>query len=332
MTADLLLAVAALLRAHARRVAPRADGSPGPGEVDANPVTSLGELLKRQAALADQLQATRDVAKRRAVAEGAAPALQAPPDTQAPPEPGMPAMPPPRTVQPPAPQPAAPAGPSVAGLEGVNKCVVDGQVTYTNAACPPGATPEPPNVAQTDVTGTHAPAAPGPDGDPGAVQVPRPAAFSASGDDPSQRTSMCGYWLAEIERLDFEFQQPLPPPVLDQISTHLGNLREQFAQAKCGPPPKPRPPGRRAWWKNAAAIELAARARCRPGPLFLQTMRLTMRSARWLRRAAKAARFTKRLRALPCQPGAHAMLWGDGLCGTAPTGCRVGGAHLLFKK
>ena len=61
MTADLLLAVAALLRAHARRVAPRADGSPGPGEVDANPVTSLGELLKRQAALADQLQATRDV-------------------------------------------------------------------------------------------------------------------------------------------------------------------------------------------------------------------------------------------------------------------------------
>ena len=194
-----------------------------------------------------------DVAKRRAVAEGAAPALQAPPDTQAPPEPGMPAMPPPRTVQPPAPQPAAPAGPSVAGLEGVNKCVVDGQVTYTNAACPPGATPEPPNVAQTDVTGTHAPAAPGPDGDPGAVQVPRPAAFSASGDDPSQRTSMCGYWLAEIERLDFEFQQPLPPPVLDQISTHLGNLREQFAQAKCGPPPKPRADAAKAAAKAAPA-------------------------------------------------------------------------------
>ena len=194
-----------------------------------------------------------DVAKRRAVAEGAAPALQAPPDTQAPPEPGMPAMPPPRTVQPPAPQPAAPAGPSVAGLEGVNKCVVDGQVTYTNAACPPGATPEPPNVAQTDVTGTAAPAAPGPDGDPGAVQVPRPAAFSASGDDPSQRTSMCGYWLAEIERLDFEFQQPLPPPVLDQISTHLGNLREQFAQAKCGPPPKPRADAAKAAAKAAPA-------------------------------------------------------------------------------
>ncbi len=61
MTADLLLAVAALLRAHARRVAPRADGAPGPGEVDADPATGLGELLKRQAALADQLQATRDV-------------------------------------------------------------------------------------------------------------------------------------------------------------------------------------------------------------------------------------------------------------------------------
>ena len=61
MTADLLLAVAALLRAHARRVAPRADGAPGPGEVAPDSAAGLSELLKRQAALADQLQATRDV-------------------------------------------------------------------------------------------------------------------------------------------------------------------------------------------------------------------------------------------------------------------------------
>ncbi|WOP16638.1 FUSC family protein [Ottowia sp. SB7-C50] len=55
ITADLLLAVAALLRAHARRVA-----AP-PGQHDDDPAAGLGDLLKRQAALADQLQATRDV-------------------------------------------------------------------------------------------------------------------------------------------------------------------------------------------------------------------------------------------------------------------------------
>ncbi|HPZ57511.1 FUSC family membrane protein [Ottowia sp.] len=55
VTADLLLAVAALLRAHARRVA----AAPSPHDDD--PAAGLGDLLKRQAALADQLQATRDV-------------------------------------------------------------------------------------------------------------------------------------------------------------------------------------------------------------------------------------------------------------------------------
>ena len=55
VAADLLLAVAALLRAHARRVA-----AP-PGQHDDDPAAGLGDLLKRQAALADQLQATRDV-------------------------------------------------------------------------------------------------------------------------------------------------------------------------------------------------------------------------------------------------------------------------------
>ena len=202
-----------------------------------------------------------DVAKRRAVASGAAPAPQAPPDTQPPPLPGAPAGPVPRTVTPPAPMtPAAPAGPAVSGLEGVNKCVVDGQVTYTNAPCPPGAAPEPPTVSQPDTAGTDADSAPGAEGDAGAVRVPRPAAFGPTGHDPSQLTSMCAYWSAEMERLDFEFQQPLPPPVLDQVSTHLGKLREQFTQAKCGPLPKPRgdaakPAGKTAPAKPARVVE-----------------------------------------------------------------------------
>jgi hypothetical protein len=146
----------------------------------------------------------------------------------------------PRTVEPPAQATVAPAGPAVAGLEGVNKCLVDGQVTYTNAPCPAGAAPEPPNVGEPEVTGIDANGVTGSTGDTGTVRVARPAVFSATGHDPSQLTSMCSYWSAEIERLDFEFQQPLPPPVLDQISTHLANLREQFTQAKCGPFPKPR--------------------------------------------------------------------------------------------
>ena len=41
--------------------------------------------------------------------------------------------------------------------------------------------------------------------------------------------------------------------MLDQISTHLGNLREQFAQAKCGPPPKPRADAAKAAAKAAPA-------------------------------------------------------------------------------
>ncbi|MDR2127834.1 MAG: FUSC family protein [Burkholderiaceae bacterium] len=53
LMADLLLAMAALLRAHARRLA--APGQRGAG------ADNLGELLQRQATLADQLQATRNV-------------------------------------------------------------------------------------------------------------------------------------------------------------------------------------------------------------------------------------------------------------------------------
>ena len=182
-----------------------------------------------------------DVAKRRAVASGSA--LQSSSADAPPADPT--ALPPPitvpRTVQAPAAQKAASgarAAGQVAGLEGVNKCVVDGQVTYTNTACPPGATPEPPSTVQAAVTGTNANGVTGSAGDGGAVQVARPVLLDATGHDPSAHASMCGYWTAEIERLNFEFQQPLPPPVLDQISTHLGNLRGQFRDARCGPAPK----------------------------------------------------------------------------------------------
>jgi uncharacterized membrane protein YccC len=61
MLADALFTLAALMRLQATRLAPAAPGEPGePGEAAADtPV--LGSLLRRQAALADQLQAVRDV-------------------------------------------------------------------------------------------------------------------------------------------------------------------------------------------------------------------------------------------------------------------------------
>lgn len=59
LMADLALAVAALLRAHAQRVA-APPAAPASSAID-DRADGLGELLKRQAALADQLQATRDV-------------------------------------------------------------------------------------------------------------------------------------------------------------------------------------------------------------------------------------------------------------------------------
>ena len=77
-----------------------------------------------------------DVARRRAVAEAPAPAsTQHPaPDTGAPT-----AEPARRTIRPA--QPSAPpnegTAPAVTG-EAIHKCVVDGQVTYTNQACPDG--------------------------------------------------------------------------------------------------------------------------------------------------------------------------------------------------
>ena len=79
-----------------------------------------------------------DVARRRAVAEApaAAPTQHPAPDTGAPT-----AEPARRTIRPA--QPSAPpnegTAPAVTG-EAIHKCVVDGQVTYTNQACPDGST------------------------------------------------------------------------------------------------------------------------------------------------------------------------------------------------
>ena len=69
------------------------------------------------------------------------------------------------------------------------------------------------------------------------VLVARPANLGAG--DPSQQTALCGYLAAEIARLDFEFKQPLPPNVLDHVSSQLSGLRAQHGAAKCEPLAKP---------------------------------------------------------------------------------------------
>ena len=179
-----------------------------------------------------------DVARRRAVAENGA---------EAPPQPAasadVAAMPDAlsgvgtgggRTVRPPQPGVAGgePPAPAVAG-GGVNKCVTDGQVTYTNAPCPEGS-----QAAQAaDTPGMDANGVTGSTGDGVPAVVARPAPLSG-GADPSQQAADCSFLTAEIGRLDYEFQQPLPPAVLDHISTRLSGLRAQAGAARCAPPPK----------------------------------------------------------------------------------------------
>lgn len=172
-----------------------------------------------------------DVARRRAVAEAPAPApTQHPaPDTGAPT-----AEPVRRTIRPA--QPSAPpnegTAPAVTG-EAIHKCVVDGQVTYTNQACPDGS-----SGGLMQATGADPNGVSGSAGDTvPSVLVARPANLGAG--DPSQQTALCGYLAAEIARLDFEFKQPLPPNVLDHVSSQLSGLRAQHGAAKCEPLPKP---------------------------------------------------------------------------------------------
>ena len=170
-----------------------------------------------------------DVARRRAVAENGAAPASAPAGATAP-QP-LPA-PTGRTIGPPQPGATAtdPAPPAVAG--GVNKCVVDGQVTYTNQPCPEGGASAPPTAAGTDANGVT-----GSTGEAVPRGLARPAVLS-SGDDPSQHEADCRFLAAEIARLDYELRQPLPPPVLDGISTQLAGLRAQNRAAKCAPTPK----------------------------------------------------------------------------------------------
>ena len=172
-----------------------------------------------------------DVARRRAVAEAPAPApTQHPaPDTGAPT-----AEPARRTIRPA--QPSAPpnegTAPAVTG-EAIHKCVVDGQVTYTNQACPDGS-----SGGLMQATGADPNGVSGSAGDTvPSVLVARPANLGAG--DPSQQTALCGYLAAEIARLDFEFKQPLPPNVLDHVSSQLSGLRAQHGAAKCEPLAKP---------------------------------------------------------------------------------------------
>lgn len=158
------------------------------------------------------------VAQRSAAAEGSAPA----PPSAPPAAPTEPAAPPVAMAPSPAPAPATgePAAPAVTG-EAIRRCVQpDGQLTFTNQACPPGSSAEAPPPAA-------------------AQPAPALAVHFDSGEDPSQHAASCHFLSAEIERLDYEFRQPLPPPVLDLISTRLGGLRGESAQGGCNPPPKP---------------------------------------------------------------------------------------------
>ena len=129
-----------------------------------------------------------------------------------------------------------PVAPAVLGGS-VQKCLINGQVTYTNERCPEGtdmlavqSTAIDPNGV-TGSTGERAPVA--------AIRPALPAEASRS-----QRAAQCRYLTAEIARLDHEFQYPLPPPVLDQISSDLNELRGQGAALQCPDLPNAPPPSK----------------------------------------------------------------------------------------
>lgn len=175
-----------------------------------------------------------DVARRRAVAEHAVePTASAAESAAAPASPSPTGTGGGRTVQPPQAGSSSgePPAPAVVG-GAVNKCVLDGQVTYTNAACPEGSQPAVVSAAGVDPNGVV-----GSTGDSVPAVVERPAAL-AGGSDPAQQEADCAFLSAEIARLDYEFRQPLPPAVLDHISSRLANLRGRASSARCAPPPK----------------------------------------------------------------------------------------------
>ena len=127
-----------------------------------------------------------------------------------------------------------PLAPAVLGGAGVHPCTINGQTTYTSRPCPPGST-----ANNSGISGVSA--------QPGRESPP------AAGDSQAAREAQCGYLAAETTRLGHEFDQLLPPPVLDQIAGRLKALRERSAQLKCASDaapqaasaparPRPRPP------------------------------------------------------------------------------------------
>lgn len=119
------------------------------------------------------------------------------------------------------------AAPAVRG-DAIHRCVQGDREVFTNQACPEGF------VADSGLS----------------ANAPRLVAATVPQDggntSPEQRIALCQYLLAEVQRLNFEFQQPLPPPVLDRISTRLGVLRDQGEQLQCPLPKSDARPARSA--------------------------------------------------------------------------------------
>jgi len=157
-----------------------------------------------------------DVERRRAVAEhgGSAPPPAADTDAAAAPPPAARGASTPQLSLAATGEPVAPA--VIGGA--VNRCVRGGQVIFTAAKCPEG------SAAAADAAGANA-----------SGGLAAQAAIGAAGDEASQQQAECNFLSAELDRLGYEFRQPLPPPVLDQISTRLTALRAQSERAKCAP-------------------------------------------------------------------------------------------------
>jgi len=142
-----------------------------------------------------------------------------------------------------------PPAPAVLGnAADIHPCVLNGQTTYTSQPCPSGAQPLFPPRSAADANGVV-----GSTGEPPAA-APGSASPTPADDGAAARDAECGYLAAEIARLRHEFDQPLPPPVLDQVASRLKALRARSAQRQC--PAEP----------TAAAAAAAASAPARPRP------------------------------------------------------------------
>lgn len=123
---------------------------------------------------------------------------------------------------------AAPLAPAIAGAPGIHKCLVDGHTTYTNEPCAPG------TDAREVLAATAAERA------GGAITIaPLPPRGTAARpvDTAAQDLAQCRFLHAEIARLAYDFEQALPPPVIDHIATQLKQLQERSATAGCGDGP-----------------------------------------------------------------------------------------------